>query len=76
MIVSGELDMDEAIANQPAARLDQASEMAAAVLWLCSPGGVRHTQCAGSGSEQRSVQPQSVENASLTRARYELAPQR
>jgi NAD(P)-dependent dehydrogenase (short-subunit alcohol dehydrogenase family) len=38
MIAKGELGMDEAIANQPIARLGQASEMAAAVLWLCSPG--------------------------------------
>ncbi len=38
MIANGELGMDEAIANQPIARLGQASEMAAAVLWLCSPG--------------------------------------
>src|SRR5213596_1359100 len=38
MIADGELNMDEAIANQPIARLGQASEMAAAVLWLCSPG--------------------------------------
>jgi len=30
--------MDEAISNQPTARLGQASKMAAAVLWLCSPG--------------------------------------
>src|SRR5206468_4818388 len=37
MIAQGELGMDEAIANQPIARLGQASEMAAAVLWLCSP---------------------------------------
>jgi NAD(P)-dependent dehydrogenase (short-subunit alcohol dehydrogenase family) len=38
MIAQGELGMDEAIAKQPIARLGQASEMAAAVLWLCSPG--------------------------------------
>jgi len=38
MITKGELGMDEAIVNQPIARLGQASEMAAAVLWLCSPG--------------------------------------
>ena len=38
MIAKGELDMYEAIANQPIARLGRADEMAAAVLWLCSPG--------------------------------------
>jgi NAD(P)-dependent dehydrogenase (short-subunit alcohol dehydrogenase family) len=37
MIAGGELDMDDAIANQPIARLGQASDMAAAILWFCSP---------------------------------------
>ncbi|MEQ4209514.1 glucose 1-dehydrogenase [Actinopolymorpha sp. B9G3] len=38
MIAKGELDHDEAIANQPIGRLGRPDEIAAAVLWLCSPG--------------------------------------
>jgi NAD(P)-dependent dehydrogenase (short-subunit alcohol dehydrogenase family) len=38
MIAKAELTVPDAVANQPIGRLGRADEIAAAALWLCSPG--------------------------------------
>jgi NAD(P)-dependent dehydrogenase (short-subunit alcohol dehydrogenase family) len=38
MLATGELDLQQALANQPVDRLGESEEIAVAVLWLCTPG--------------------------------------